>query len=49
MLSIDCGFLPAGRLVRHGGDQIAKLGGADNPAAWDEALLAERERQDMRA
>jgi 3-oxosteroid 1-dehydrogenase len=41
-------LLPAGRLFRHGGNQMMTLGGADSPAAWDEALLAERERQDMR-
>ena len=41
-------LLPAGRLFRHGGNQLAKLGGPGSPAAWDEALLAERERQDMR-
>jgi 3-oxosteroid 1-dehydrogenase len=41
-------LLPAGRLFRHGGNQMMSLGGADSPAAWDESLLAERERQDMR-
>ena len=41
-------LLPAGPLFRLGGDQLAKLGGPGSPAAWDEALLAERARQDMR-
>ena len=41
-------LLPAGRLFRHGGNQLMQLGGANSPAAWDEALLDERERQDMR-
>ena len=41
-------LLPAGRLFRHGGNELGKLGGPGSGAAWDEALLAERERQDMR-
>ncbi len=41
-------LLPAGPLFRLGGSQLAKLGGPSSAAAWDEALLAERERQDMR-
>jgi 3-oxosteroid 1-dehydrogenase len=41
-------LLPAGRLFRHSGNEMAQLGGVNNPAAWDEALLTERERQDMR-
>ncbi len=41
-------LLPAGRLFRHGGKQMMELGGAGSAAAWDETLLAERERQDMR-
>ena len=41
-------LLPAGRLFRYDGNQMMALGGVEGPAAWDEALLSERERQDMR-
>jgi 3-oxosteroid 1-dehydrogenase len=41
-------LLPAGRLFRHGGNQLQRLGGANSQAAWDEALLSEHEQQDMR-
>jgi 3-oxosteroid 1-dehydrogenase len=41
-------LLPAGRLFRHSGNEMAKLGGPNNLAAWDEALLTEHERQDLR-
>jgi 3-oxosteroid 1-dehydrogenase len=41
-------LLPAGPLFRHSGNEMMRLGGPNNAAAWDEALLAEREGQDLR-